>query len=212
MTEAPEFTIRQSEFAEKHGLFPGEMKDLRNKWLKEDHDFKAIGRPIFLTKNAVTVLEAALATHETDETQTAPEASLPDSFPHPDFPSGNVSVVYGNPVSIFQPTGADPAAEVSAALIHARQKHSTHLTTAAEQSEPLPEPEDEKDLPPVETPENFSAFVLKPCRNARFVYASYNGEQIAVSVHPRHQKKIIRKGIRVRAEKEGETTRYFHVP
>ena len=219
MTEALEFTIRQSEFADKHGLLPGEMKDLRNQWLKEGHGFKSIGRPIFLTPNAVKVLEAALATPETDETQTDPVEKIerfdcgdpvPSSYEGPEW-SPEIEIRPA-PKTFFEPQGEDAAHEVAAALAAARAKHSAHLTTAAQQADTLPEPEDEQPLEAAETPENFSALVLKVCKNKRFVYASFQGQKIAVQVHPRNQQKVIRKNIRVRAEKEGDTTRYIHVP
>jgi len=59
---------------------------------------------------------------------------------------------------------------------------------------------------------NLSAFVLKPCKNKRFVYASLNDERITVAINPRQQQKILRKKINVLAEKDGDTIRYTHVP
>lgn len=171
--------MRQSDFAEKHKLTPGEVKILRETHLVEGTDFWSEGRAIFWTVEAVEKVESGIA-------QKSPPAVIP--------------------------TGEDAAHEVAAALSAARQKNMASLVTADQQSAPLPEAEEETALPPVETPENFSAFVTKPCRNKRFVYADFNGEKVAVSCHPRHQLKIVRKNIRVRVEKEGDTTRYIHVP
>jgi len=67
-----------------------------------------------------------------------------------------------------------------------------------------------KDLEVVQ--EVLTVYVLKPCRNARYVYASLDGNRISVSVHQRQQKKLIRKNIRVRVEKEGDSVRYIHIP
>lgn len=148
--------IRQSDFAEKHNLKPGEVKDLREQHLEEGKDYWSVVRAIFWTEEAVSKVESLMTT---------------------------------------------PLA-----------KKVVGITTAAQQAEPLPDAVEHKELPAVDTPENFSAYVIKPCRNKRFVYASYNGEKISVSVHPRHQLKVVKKSIRVRAEKDGDATKYFHVP
>jgi len=53
-------TIRQSDFAKKHGIAPLDMKSMRDRWLSEGSDWEKRGVPIYLTLNAVKVLESAL--------------------------------------------------------------------------------------------------------------------------------------------------------
>lgn len=70
--------IRQSDFAEKHGLKPGEVKELREKHLAENVDYWSVVRAIFWTEEAVARVEALMgkvAPKAPDESQ---EIAAPD--------------------------------------------------------------------------------------------------------------------------------------
>lgn len=67
---APEFTIRQSDFAAEHKLKPGEVKALRDKHLVEGEDWTTKVRAILWTQEAAERVKGFLGAPIEPETHT----------------------------------------------------------------------------------------------------------------------------------------------
>lgn len=63
--------IRQSDFAEKHGLNPGEVKDLREQHLEAEKDYWSVVRAIFWTEEAVSKVESLMGKTSQKENKEA---------------------------------------------------------------------------------------------------------------------------------------------
>ena len=196
MTTTP---IRQSEFAAKHGLKPPAVAKLRRDHLEEGKHFWSEGRTIYWTDEAVAMIEEKLRPLTPEE-------------------RAQQGIAMRSGISNF--TRAEGVDRAPATIVHNEDGSRTIELLPAPVLNDIKDEDDAfliadskmREIYKATLPETVKAYVLKPCRNKRFVYASLNNERITVSVHPRQQQRIQKKTINVLVEKDGDTLRYTHLP
>jgi len=71
---------RQSDFADKHGLKPGEVKELREKHLEEGKDYWSVVRAIWWTNEAVERVEGLMDKVAPIVADRSPEIEAPSEI------------------------------------------------------------------------------------------------------------------------------------
>lgn len=196
--------IRQSEFMQIHGIFPTQIREIRDNHLLPSEWWKE-GTTIYWDSAAADRVAIALnqpsptPTDEQDE-EGQPGIQEPDpaQVPMPEVPIGTDSFTdtqsFGSGPEIAGPAETQAEAPL----------------TWSESSRQFPDAPVESS--PSESPSILSVRVLKRARNYRFVYANCNGERISVMCPKKGRKNIVGKTIQVSCETIDGQTQYTMIP
>lgn len=180
--------IRQSEFMAEHGILPIDIRDIRDKHL-DPGDWWKEGATIYWSQEAADRVKAALFPHSEEPTTQTDEQDQ----------EGYTGIQ--EPVETPLPLPEVPVGENPPEDIESVVSDSEHVELAeAETQAPV-------------TSDILTVRVLKRARNYRYVYASLDGERIAVQCPKKGRKNIVGKNVSVSREIiDDGTPKYTLIP